>query len=87
MLNIPYGLHGLRIERLLAVIEMARDRTSANILQKEYFRFEEVSKSVEFLVRRNMLTIEQLGGLTLYRTTAKGLEYLRDFKNISEVSQ
>jgi len=68
-------------------MEMARERTSANILQKEYFAFEEVSKSMEFLFRRNLLTIDQLGGLTLYRTTAKGLEFLKDFKNISDVSQ
>jgi len=70
-----------RIEHLLAVMEMARERTSVNILLKQDFTFEGVSKSVEFLVRRNLLSIEHLGGLTLYRTNAKGSEFLDDFKN------
>ena len=69
------------IEHLLAVMEMARERTSAKILLNDDFTFGGVSKTVEFLVRRNLLTIEQLGGLILYRTTAKGLEFLDDFKN------
>ena len=85
----PVETPRIRRDRLYIIAEIlviARDRSlKTQIMYRANLSFAQLNEYLNFLIRRELLKRNMENGKTFYKTTTKGVKYLENYEEISNL--
>ena len=75
-----------RLYIIAEILVIARDRSlKTQIMYRANLSFAQLNEYLNFLMKRELLKRNMENGKTFYRTTAKGVKYLENYEEISNL--
>jgi len=75
-----------RLYIIAEILVIARDRSlKTQIMYRANLSFAQLNEYLNFLIRRELLKRNMENGKTFYKTTAKGVKYLENYEEISNL--
>ena len=75
-----------RTSIIAEILVIAKDRSlKTKIMYRANLSFAQLNEYLNFLIRRELLKRNMENGKTFYKTTAKGVKYLENYEEISNL--